>query len=113
MEADAIRQGLLPFGEGSKLSPQELVSCNPNSNGCNGGVITSAFTWVTNNGGIVPSASYPYTKDAYTYGKTDSCAVPAEAANAVTVASWAYESSGEWMVVGVQAGRIHRSLYVL
>ena len=95
MESDAIRQGLLPLSEKSKLSPQELVSCNPNSNGCNGGVVTNAFSWVTNNGGIVPSTSYPYSKDAYNYGKTDVCAVPAGAENAVTVASWAYESSGE------------------
>jgi hypothetical protein len=36
MEADAIRQGILPLSDTSKLSIQELVSCDPNDNGCNG-----------------------------------------------------------------------------
>lgn len=42
------------------LSVQELVDCDPASNGCAGGYYFNAFGWVINNGGIDTEANYPY-----------------------------------------------------
>merc|ERR1712080_140266 len=59
-----INKGSLP-----DCSEQELVSCDPQSQGCNGGWHYWAFDWVKGNGenGIDTQASYPYT------GKDDAC----------------------------------------
>jgi flagellar biosynthesis GTPase FlhF len=43
-----------------------------------------------NNVGITTAINYPYSKNAYTYGKADKCVQPAANSNAVTVSSWAY-----------------------
>ncbi|XP_012572291.3 P34 probable thiol protease-like [Cicer arietinum] len=42
------------------LSAQELVDCDPASNGCAGGYYFNAFGWVIENGGIDTEANYPY-----------------------------------------------------
>jgi C1A family cysteine protease len=42
------------------LSPQELVSCDKESEGCNGGDLESPVTYAQKNGGLVPEACYPY-----------------------------------------------------
>ncbi|KAL2343284.1 hypothetical protein Fmac_004569 [Flemingia macrophylla] len=42
------------------LSAQELVDCDPASNGCAGGYYFNAFGWVIDNGGIDTEANYPY-----------------------------------------------------
>ncbi|XP_061356421.1 ervatamin-B-like [Gastrolobium bilobum] len=42
------------------LSAQQLVDCDPASNGCAGGFYFNAFGWVIDNGGIDTEANYPY-----------------------------------------------------
>ncbi len=45
------------------LSPQELISCDSNDNGCNGGSPRLAANYVMLNAGLVPDACFPF-KDA-------------------------------------------------
>lgn len=47
-------------GELRDLSPQNLVDCVTENDGCGGGYMTNAFTYVANNGGIDSEESYPY-----------------------------------------------------
>jgi len=54
----------------TSFSEQELVSCDSTDQGCNGGWMDSAFTWIQGNGGITTEASYPYTSGS---GNTGSC----------------------------------------
>ncbi|KAJ1426136.1 Peptidase C1A, papain C-terminal [Sesbania bispinosa] len=42
------------------LSAQQLVDCDPASNGCAGGYYFNAFGYVIDNGGIDTEANYPY-----------------------------------------------------
>ncbi|KAL9644504.1 hypothetical protein ABK040_009368 [Willaertia magna] len=42
------------------LSPQNLVSCDYNDQGCNGGLLQNAWWWL-NNEGVVPDWCMPYT----------------------------------------------------
>ena len=43
------------------LSPQELVSCDKSSHGCQGGSLESPINYMQKNGGLVPDACFPYT----------------------------------------------------
>jgi len=43
------------------LSPQQIVDCDTDCYGCNGGWTQNAFNYVHNAGGIDTLASYPYT----------------------------------------------------
>lgn len=42
------------------LSPQNLVDCVTENDGCGGGYMTNAFKYVTDNKGIDSEESYPY-----------------------------------------------------
>lgn len=42
------------------LSPQNLVDCVSNNNGCGGGYMTNAFEYVRQNRGIDSEDAYPY-----------------------------------------------------
>ncbi|XP_036411107.1 cathepsin K-like [Megalops cyprinoides] len=42
------------------LSPQNLVDCVTENDGCGGGYMTKAFDYVQNNGGIDSEEAYPY-----------------------------------------------------
>lgn len=43
------------------LSPQNLVDCVTENDGCGGGYMTKAFEWVNENQGIDSEEAYPYT----------------------------------------------------
>lgn len=42
------------------LSPQNLVDCVKENNGCGGGYMTNAFNYVAENKGIDSEEAYPY-----------------------------------------------------
>lgn len=42
------------------LSPQELVSCDHGSHGCQGGTLSSPVSYMQKNGGLVPNKCFPY-----------------------------------------------------
>jgi len=44
-----------------EFSEQELVSCEQDCYGCQGGLMDSAFQWTTQNGGLCAEDTYPYT----------------------------------------------------
>jgi len=68
IESDAIRQLSLT----QVLSPQQLVSCDKLSGGCNGGTQESAYNYVKRTGGIETEAAYPYSTATYN-GDTGTC----------------------------------------
>jgi len=47
--------------KGANLSPQEIVDCDSNDSGCNGGDPAEALQWVQNQGGLDTDSCYPYT----------------------------------------------------
>jgi C1A family cysteine protease len=54
------------YGKLESFSEQQLVDCDNLKNGgknrgCNGGIMDSAFTWISKNGGLCSEYNYPYT----------------------------------------------------
>jgi cathepsin F len=52
------------------LSPQQIVSCDTNDDGCNGGDLPTAFQYVQQNG-LETDAAYPYTSGGGDSGTCD------------------------------------------
>lgn len=96
MESDSIRAGLLTIND--KLSPQQIVSCDPVDFGCDGGNTETAYTFIARNGGLAKDDDYPY--NSY-FGRSNDCSAE-EVSPAVTL-------SGYYSLVGEDA----MSSYVL
>jgi C1A family cysteine protease len=58
------------LGTSYVLSPQQIVSCDKTSYGCNGGWTEHAYKYVTSAGGIESNNDYPYTSGT---GNTGIC----------------------------------------
>jgi cathepsin F len=56
----------------TSLSMQQVVSCDTNDDGCNGGDPPTAYEYVISAGGLEPYSDYPYTSES---GETGSCKV--------------------------------------
>lgn len=66
IESDAMRT----LGTTYILSPEQIVQCDSNAYGCNGGWSESAYQYVQDNGGIEQNSDYPYTSGG---GDTGTC----------------------------------------
>lgn len=50
----------LKYGELKSFSEQELVSCEEDCYGCNGGLMNNAFDWIKEHGGVCTDTEYSY-----------------------------------------------------
>lgn len=50
----------LKYGEHKTFSEQQLVDCDTNDAGCNGGEFLTAYKWIKDNGGLQTDEDYPY-----------------------------------------------------
>jgi cathepsin L len=51
----------LKTGKLTELSEQQLVSCDSNDSGCEGGLITTGLSYLQSQGSVSTEASYPFT----------------------------------------------------
>lgn len=51
----------LKNGHLESFSEQNLVDCDTNDSGCNGGLMDNAFSWIKKNGGLELETDYKYT----------------------------------------------------
>ncbi|KAG9147605.1 hypothetical protein Leryth_007403 [Lithospermum erythrorhizon] len=84
--AVAATEGIhqLTTGELVSLSEQELVDCDTNSGnqGCQGGLMDTAFKFIINNQGLTSESNYPYQ------GVEGTCNANDESSNAVTITGY-------------------------
>ena len=66
LESDSIRL-LSGFDKSLNLSPQQLIDCDTNDGGCNGGWMENAWNYIENAGGVEFAYDYPIT------GTSSSC----------------------------------------
>ncbi|XP_009761201.1 vignain-like [Nicotiana tabacum] len=73
------------------LSEQELVDCDVNSDnqGCNGGFMEKAFSFIKKNGGITTEKNYPYV------GKDQKCNTTKAKQHAVTISGYEMVAKNE------------------
>jgi len=75
------------------LAPQQIVDCDTQDSGCNGGDPRTAYDYVKQAGGLEPEADYPYT------GKDGKCKFEkSKAVATVTGWEWAGKSNEPKMV---------------
>ena len=48
-----------------ELSQQQLIDCDTNNDGCKGGVMSDAFSWLEKAGGITTEEEYPFNLEEY------------------------------------------------
>lgn len=51
---------MIKTGQLLSLSEQELVDCEKDNEGCNGGLMENAFEFIKKEGGITTEILYPY-----------------------------------------------------
>ena len=59
LESDSIRAGYMTPSD--SLSVQQLVSCDTNDYGCDGGYPVYGYKFIYDNGGVVSNGTYPYS----------------------------------------------------
>jgi len=91
-------EGAYAIATGSlvSLSPEELVQCDMVDEGCQGGLMDNAFTWVKSNG-LAAEADYPYIdSDSGTSSRSaGTCSTSKEAKGLVTVSGYVDVSSDD------------------
>ena len=75
------------------LSPQQLVDCDGDSFGCDGGYASTALAWVMDNEGLASSSAYPYEGAAGTCTDGDDDDAAAIAGGAIDAMDYYYDMS--------------------
>merc|ERR1712072_1426466 len=76
------------------LSPEDMVSCDKGDMGCNGGILASAWSYLTNTG-IVTDSCFPYTAGTGVAAACESKCVDSESFTK-------YKSTGGYAVTSVE-----------